>query len=176
MFRPLQFPQGTWILSFMWVSTEGQLLIFSYKCYQGWGCVREAGEAAKPRFTKIISFSALSCQRCQPSLSQLSHGNSWFLTTMTEVKAKSRLGIRKCRWGQSRAAIWFYSSSKVLFHQQPSCFGRFLPSFLSSSSPFCTSTPTRGFCPSSLHSVNWQYSCNKYNQGSRNLWCGSGTF
>lgn len=76
MFRPLQFPQGTWILSFIWISIEGRLLIFPYRDDQGWVCVRETGEGAEQRFMKIISFSALSCQRCQPSLSQLSQVNS----------------------------------------------------------------------------------------------------
>lgn len=115
----------------MWISIEGRLLVFLYRYDQGWVCVKEAGEGAGQRFTKIISFSTLSCQQCQPFLSQLSHVNSWFLITMTEVEANSRLGTRKCRWGQCRAAIWFYSWSKFQFHQQPICFGRFLHSFLS---------------------------------------------
>lgn len=157
----------------MWVSIEGRLLIFLYRYDQGWVCVKEAGEGAEQRFTKIISFSALSCQRCQPFLSQLSHVNSWFLTTMTEVETNSRLGTRKCRWGQSRAAIWFYSWSKFQFHQQPICFGRFLHLFLSFSL-FFLHLPEASV---HLHCIEPTGNTTAvYNQGSRNLWYSSGMF
>lgn len=94
---------------------------------------------------------------------------------MTEVEKNSRLGTRKCRWGQSRAAMWFCSLSRCPFLSSPSALGDSHPLSILPASPFCTSTLTRGFCPSWLHSVNLQYN-NMYNQGSRYLCCSSGTF
>lgn len=64
------------LYSFTWIPIERRLLIFPYRCDQGLVCERNAREGAEQRFTKIISFSALSCQRLQPSLSQLGHVNS----------------------------------------------------------------------------------------------------
>lgn len=147
------------LYSFMWIPVERRLLIFPYRCDQGLVCERDAREGAEQRFTKIISFSALSCQRHQPSLSQLGHVNSWFLTITTEVEVDSRLGARKCIWGQSRAAICFFTAGLNLFStSSPSALGDSCPlSYFHT--PLC-GTLTRGFCPSLLHSVSCQLSWN----------------
>jgi len=90
-------------------------LNFSLLMWSGMSVCETPREGAKQKFTKIISFSALSCQRRQLTQSHLSHMSIWFLTVTAEVEINSRLGARKWIRGQSRAAIQFLQLVSVSF-------------------------------------------------------------
>lgn len=151
MFRPFQFPLGIWILSFMWISIEVRLIIFLCR-YQGWVCVRKAGEGAEQRLKKIISFSSLSYQRCQPSLSPLSHMKVDFSPQWQRWKQIVGWGQKSADEGRVRQHNGFTAVSRSCSTSISSALGDSCPLSFLPASPFCTFTFTS---LSLLYWVNW---------------------
>lgn len=110
----------------MWISIEVRLIIFLYR-YQGWVCVRKAGEGAEQRLKNIISFSSLSCQRCQPSLSPLSHRKVDFLPQWQRWKQIVGWGQKSVDEGRIRQQYGFTAGPRSCSTSSSSALGDTCP-------------------------------------------------